>query len=308
MTEHKTIKEIGEAWAKDKSQYVKESTMAVYQLSLKNHIVPAFGGKQMLTEADVQAFALEKLQKGLNQKSVKDMLIVLKMIQRFGEKQGWLEHAEWQVRFPANPQKKALPILTKADQKKLMEYIEGHFTFLNLGIYICLHTGMRIGEVCAIRWADFDLTKGIVSVNRTLERIYVVDADKPYTKVIESTPKTKNSQREIPLSKHLTGMLKPLMKIVNQEYYVLTNNDRPTEPRTYRTYFNHLTTKLGIPHLKFHGLRHSFATRCIESRCDYKTVSVLLGHADISTTLNLYVHPNEDQKRSCIHKMLKSLK
>lgn len=82
----------------------------------------------------------------------------------------------------------------------------------------------------------------------------------------------------------------------------------PTEPRTYRNYYKKLLAKLDIPPIKFHGLRHSFATRCIESHCDYKTVSVILGHSNISTTLNLYVHPNYEQKKKCIDKMLKSLK
>ena len=114
--------------------------------------------------------------------------------------------------------------------------------------------------------------------------------------------------REIPLVKNLFRIFKSLMKVVNKDYYVLTNNTKPTEPRTYRNYFNKLLKQLDIPRLKFHGLRHSFATRCIESHCDYKTVSVLLGHADISTTLNLYVHPNEEQKRSCIDKMMRYMK
>ena len=71
--------------------------------------------------------------------------------------------------------------------------------------------------------------------------------------------------------------------------------------------YNSLMAKLDIPKLKYHGLRHSFATRCIEAGCDYKTVSVLLGHSNISTTLNLYVHPNMEQKKRCITKMFKSL-
>ena len=82
---------------------------------------------------------------------------------------------------------------------------------------------------------------------------------------------------------------------------------KPTEPRTYRNYYKQLMDKLEIPKLKYHGLRHSFATRCIESNCDYKTVSVLLGHSNITTTLNLYVHPNMEQKKRCIAKMFKSL-
>ena len=89
---------------------------------------------------------------------------------------------------------------------------------------------------------------------------------------------------------------------------VLTNDIKPTEPRTYRSYYEKLLKELDIPKLKFHGLRHSFATRCIESKCDYKTVSVILGHSNISTTLNLYVHPNIEQKKKCINQMCRFLK
>lgn len=113
--------------------------------------------------------------------------------------------------------------------------------------------------------------------------------------------------REIPMNKELLAMVKPLKKVVNTDFYVLTNEEKPTEPRTYRNYYHRLMAHLDIPRLKYHGLRHSFATRCIESNCDYKTVSVLLGHANITTTLNLYVHPNMEQKKKCITKMFKSL-
>ena len=304
----KTIKEIADIWKEDKRQYVKQSTMAVYLLSLENHLLPIFGGKMEVTEEEVQAFALDKLNHGLSQKSIKDMLIVLKMVVRFGEKQGWLNHVEWKVKFPANQSKATLPILIKAHQKKLMDYLKDNFTFPNLGILVCLSSGLRIGEVCALKWSDINMDTGLLHVNRTIERIYIVDSDKPHTEIVINTPKTKNSLREIPLSKELVRIFKPLMKVVNKDYYILTNNTKPTEPRTYRNYFNKLLKQLDIPRLKFHGLRHSFATRCIESHCDYKTVSVLLGHADISTTLNLYVHPNEEQKRSCIDKMMRYMK
>ena len=308
VTNKKTIKEIANFWKEDKRQYVKQSTMAVYLLSLENHILPAFGSKMGVTEEDVQAFALEKLNGGLSQKTVKDMLIVLKMVLRFGEKQGWLNHTEWRVKYPTSQPAIALPILTKANQKKLMTYLKDNFSFLNLGILVCLSTGLRIGEVCALRWSDIDMVTGTLYVNRTIERIYIVDTEKPHTELVVNTPKTKNSLREIPLSKELVRVLRPLMKIVNVNYYILTSDMKPTEPRTYRNYFNRLLRQLDIPRLKFHGLRHSFATRCIESHCDYKTVSVLLGHADISTTLNLYVHPNEEQKRNCIDKMMRNMK
>lgn len=110
------------------------------------------------------------------------------------------------------------------------------------------------------------------------------------------------------MTQDLLRILKPLKKIVNDEFFVLTNDSKPTEPRTYRNYYKRLMKRLGIPELKFHGLRHSFATRCIEGKCDYKTVSVILGHSNISTTLNLYVHPNLEQKKKCINQMNRSLK
>ena len=95
---------------------------------------------------------------------------------------------------------------------------------------------------------------------------------------------------------------------ITRHFYVLTNSAKPMEPRTYRDYYNRLMKLLDMPNLKFHGLRHSFATRCIESRCDYKTVSVLLGHSNITTTLNLYVHPNMEQKKKCVEQMFSTLK
>ena len=144
-------------------------------------------------------------------------------------------------------------------------------------------------------------------VRRTIERIYIVDGEDKHTELIVNTPNTKNSCREIPMNKELLAMVKPLKKVVNEGFYVLTNEEMPTEPRTYRNYYHRLMARLDIPRLKYHGLRHSFATRCIESNCDYKTVSVLLGHANITTTLNLYVHPNMEQKKKCISRMFKSL-
>lgn len=304
----KKIGEIAALWAADKELYVKSSTMAAYMLIMKNHIIPQFGEMTHVAEDDVQTFVLEKLKQGLCQKKVKDIIITLKMIHKYGEKHKLLNHIEWYIKYPANPNSIELPILSKVNQKKLMNHIINNFTFKNFGIFLTLSTGMRIGEVCALKWSDFNIQKGTVSVQRTIERIYFVGNGKPYTKLIINTPKTKNSKREIPLSKELKRVIKSLIEIVNPDYYILTNNSIPTEPRTYRNYFNKLLEQLDIPKLKFHGLRHSFATRCIESKCDYKTVSVLLGHSDIGTTLNLYVHPNDEQKRLCINRMEKFLK
>lgn len=114
---------------------------------------------------------------------------------------------------------------------------------------------------------------------------YLVDGEERHTELIIDKPRTKNSIRDIPMTKDLLSMVKTLKKIVRDDYYVLTNETDPTEPRTYRVYFNGLIQELGLPKMRFHGLRHSFATRCIESKGDYKAVSVLPGYLNISTTL-----------------------
>ncbi|MDC2170388.1 MULTISPECIES: tyrosine-type recombinase/integrase [Bacteroides] len=303
----KTIREIAEAWKEYKRPYVKQSTMAAYVLILENHVLPEFGDNDSLHEHEVQAFVLKKIEHGLSVKSVKDILIVLKMVMKFGVKNEWMSHYEWDIKYPANNQPKELEVLSVANHKKILDYVQHNFTFMSLGIYISLSTGLRIGEICALKWSDINVADGTITVQRTIERIYVVEGGKKHTQLVINTPKTVNSCREIPMSKELLAMVKPMKKVVNGDYYVLTNEDKPTEPRTYRNYYNRLMEKLDIPKLKYHGLRHSFATRCIEAGCDYKTVSVLLGHSNISTTLNLYVHPNMEQKKRCINKMLKSL-
>ena len=303
----KTVREIAAAWKEYKRPYVKQSTMAAYVLILENHILPYFGDGASLHEQTVQAFVLQKLEEGLSVKTVKDILIVLKMVMKFGVKNEWMTYYEWDIKYPTTSTNKELEVLSVANHRKILNYIQSHFTFTGLGIYISLSTGLRIGEICALKWSDINVADGTITVSRTIERIYIIEGEKKHTELIINTPKTKNSCREIPMSKELLAMIKPLKKVVNEDFYVLTNDERPTEPRTYRNYYNGLMVKLDIPKLKYHGLRHSFATRCIEAGCDYKTVSVLLGHSNISTTLNLYVHPNMEQKKRCISKMFKSL-
>ena len=304
---NKTIREIAVAWKEYKRPYVKQSTMAAYVLILENHIIPYFGDSDSLHEKEVQAFVLQKLGSGLSTKSVKDILIVLKMVLKFGVKNEWMSYYEWDIKYPTSSVNKELEVLSVANHRTILNYIQTHFTFTGLGIYISLSTGLRIGEICALKWSDINVTDGTITVSRTIERIYIIEGEEKHTELVINSPKTKNSCREIPMSKELLAMVKPLKKVINDDFYVLTNDERPTEPRTYRNYYNKLMSKLGIPKLKYHGLRHSFATRCIEAGCDYKTVSVLLGHSNISTTLNLYVHPNMEQKKRCIAKVFKSL-
>ena len=303
MEMNTTFSKVAELWKADKKQYVKKSTYAAYCLLVQSHLLPEFGNRNDIGEGIVQDFVNRKLALGLSQKTVRDILVVLKMILRYGAKHGLMELNQFDIVFPTERERQDIEVLTIINQRHLMTYVKEHFTFLNLGIFICLNAGLRIGEVCALQWDDIDVTAGIIRVSKTIQRIYLVDGEEKYTELIVDKPKTKNSIREIPMTRDLLALVRPLKKIVRGDFYVLTNAANPTEPRTYRSYFNKLQSELGLPKMRFHGLRHSFATRCIESKCDYKTVSVLLGHSNISTTLNLYVHPNMEQKKKCIDTM-----
>ncbi|WP_379964458.1 tyrosine-type recombinase/integrase [Epilithonimonas sp. UC225_85] len=308
MTTQKTFAQIVELWKKDKQLYVKKSSFSAYVLLLENHLLPKFAEVNSIEEEEVQQFVFQKLEQGLSQKSIKDVLIVLKMVMKFGAKYKWIQYTPFDIQYPTVRENQSIEVLTRTHQKKVMDYIQEHFTFRNLGVYICLCSGMRIGEICALTWEDIDTDNGIINIRKTIQRIYIIEDGKRRTELLLDTPKTKNSIREVPMSRDLLRMLKPFKKIVNPLFFVLTNDAKPTEPRTYRSYYKNLMKQLEIPEIKFHGLRHSFATRCIESKCDYKTVSVLLGHSNISTTLNLYVHPNLEQKKKAIDQMFKALK
>ena len=304
----KTFEEVARLWQEDKRLYVKRSTFAAYILLLDNHLIPSFGQERDVTEPKVQDFVLRKLDCGLSQKSVRDMLVVLRMVLKYAVKNGLMEHHEIDVKFPTERERKEVQVLSRNSQQRIMRHLKENLSPMNLGIYICLCTGLRIGEICALKWEDIDMDSGMIRISKTIQRIYVKNGTDCHTEVIIDTPKTMNSMRMIPIPRDLRRMLHAHRRSADGECFLITNSPRPVEPRTYRNYYNKLMNELKMPKLKFHSLRHSFATRCIESRCDYKTVSALLGHSNISTTLNLYVHPNMEQKKRCVEQMFRSLR
>jgi len=303
----RTVNYIYADWREMKSRLVKESTMATYVVYAERHILPVFGRRTGITEDDVQNFAFSLMDGGMTATSVRGVLLVLKMIMTYGRRKGWVSCDDWRISLPKGESKESLNVLTIGEQRAMMKHLRQHLCIRNLGIYICLCTGMRIGEICALKWGDVSLRRKVISVSRTIERIYVIDGVKRHTKLVIGTPKTASSKREIPISDELARLLRPFVDVVCADFYVLSNNEKPLEPRVFRHYYKRLMKRLNMPALRFHGLRHTFATRCIESKCDYKTVSSLLGHSNVSTTLNLYVHPGMGQKRKCIDKMLEAV-
>ena len=300
-----TFREIAELWKENRRSVVKHSTYCAYALILKTHLMPVFADSVSISEADVQQFVLGKLEAGLSKKTVHDIIAVLKSVGRFGARRGMSEIPSWDIEYPSDTIARILPVLSLPDHKKLLNALASEPTPQNIGIMIALCCGLRIGEVCALQWTEVDMARRIITVAGTAGRIY--NCDLMATEQYVSTPKTRNSNREIPISPLLFKALNVVKKQQSVEKYVVGEGTKAKEPRTYRETFSRILKRLGIPPIVFHGLRHTFATRCIESGCDYKTVSVILGHSNVATTLNLYVHPNIEQKKRCIARLNKFL-
>lgn len=298
----RTFQETAKSWCESKRTIVKHSTMCAYLLTVQTHLLPHFGGMTLITEEAVQQFVLEKLAKGLARKTVRDIVAVLKSIVKYGSKHKMFPYEEWEINYPATAVTHRLPTLSLHYQRRLMQYLVETPTPQNIGVLLALCTGMRIGEVCALQWCDVDFGQKIISVRHSVGRVY--NCELKSTEKIHSSPKTRNSCRDIPISNQLLKCLKVVRKM-SVSPFVVGDSEHSKEPRSYRNYFSRLLKRLDIPQIVFHGLRHTFATRCIESQCDYKTVSAILGHSNVATTLNLYVHPNLTQKKKCVERMSK---
>lgn len=299
-----SFSQIAALWKESKRPYIKQSSYAIYVSLLNLYIVPAFRENSRPREEDVQAFADRMLADGHALKTVKDTLLVLRMVLRFGTKLGAWPAVDSGVHFPTQAQREKAPAVLSVDQqKRLLGHLRQNPSSKNLGILICLYAGLRIGEICALQWQDLDLGCGVLHVRKTVQRISFADDGVRQNYLLVGPPKTSSSLRDIPLPGTLTRMLRPLRRQVSPQYYVVSGSAKPYEPRYYRAYYRRLLARLGIPPVRFHALRHSFATRCIQSRCDYKTVSAILGHSSISTTMDLYVHPGLEDKKRAIEKM-----
>lgn len=294
-------------WLLEKKDYIKESTYANYSNNIFNHIIPKLGNYYLneLNHKIIQDFLLELSKNGrkdnnggLAEKTIKDITIIIKGSIKKGINEDKIKHIELTFKYPKDNKENKLYVLTKREQNKITNYVLENINSRNIGLLISLYSGIRIGELCALRWEDVDFKKNCLTINKTIQRVYIKDKNENISKIIITTPKTKNANREIPINKDFLEILKKVKS--DKKHYILTGNEKYIEPRTYRKYFNTVLNELKIKHFNFHSLRHTFATNCISLGVDYKTVSELLGHANVNITLNLYVHPRYSQKKKCI--------
>ena len=201
--------------------------------------------------------------------------------------------------------KPAEKTLTPAEQKRFLAFLcaglEDPVDRNAVGLLLCLSTGMRLGELCALKWEDIDFEEGLIYVNRTVQRLATDSktAAQKRTRLVEGDPKSFFSKRVIPLSLEMNETLKNLP---HAGEYVISGN-RPTDPRTYEKRYKRYLEKAGVNDHTFHCLRHTFATNCVDNGIDTKSLSEILGHSDVSITLNRYVHPSTEAKRKYMNSL-----
>lgn len=294
-------------WLKKKRFEVKESTYCNYVNLLKNQIGPILGEIKFneLNGEILQYFIYKaQLENGLGEKTTKDCLGIIKQIIMEGQEDGVIPNFIFSKRKLKYKKQELIgevkKVYTQNEYKKIIDEILKKIDNKKLGILLGIYTGMRIGELCALQFKDINFENNTISVTKTLQRIYNPENDIEPSKIVISAPKTQSSIRKIPITKEMSKILKKLME--DKENYVLTGNDKYTEPRTFRRYYENFLKKIDIEPIKFHSLRHTFASINIENGADIKTISEILGHSDIDTTLKIYTHTSEKQKEKAIEK------
>lgn len=290
-------------WLENIRPRIKETSYCKYQYEIVKYINPYIGSKKTneITNKKIQSFANILLteggakRQGLSPKSVNDVICILRSILRFTADLLGNEEILFkpiQLRNSEAP----LRTLTYQEQKILTQYLLKNKEERNLGILLALYTGIRIGELCALTWADIDLSGGFIEIKATLTRIPQEQKSYAKTTLQISTPKSENSRRKIPLPEFLVKILK---ENVHADSCIFLSGQPGVyvEPRNMQFYFKKTLKKAHLNDINFHALRHTFATRCISLGFDPKTLSEILGHSSVNITMNKYVHPTMEQKK-----------
>lgn len=287
---------------------LKKATVHKYEYLIEKHILPELGSIQ-LSKIDaniINTFADRKLtngsldgKRGLSKSYVRTMLLIISAALEHAAQEGWCKEISSKITKP-KPEKNELRILNVSEQQHLEKVLISNLSITALGILITLQTGLRIGEICALTWEDFDLVNNILYVRSTISRIR--NPLGKGTTLIVDTPKTASSIRAIPFSNELRNILVSIKKQSVSSFVV---SDKPgfISPRTFEYRYHKLMKIEQLPDLNYHALRHTFATRCIECGVDVKSLSEILGHSNVSITLNTYVHSSMNLKRAQLDKL-----
>lgn len=293
-------------WLKLNRNRVKESTYAKYNGILEKHIRPRLGNfnVQQLTLIELEEFGNELLCKEmLSPKTVKDILTVLNSIIKYTNKQVPEDLSDLEIIYPKVP-RKDMRILTKEEQTRLIRYLCNDIDECKFGVLLSLLTGMRIGEVCALKWENICLQNQTLTVKSTMQRLKDYGESTEFkTKIVISDPKTYSSVRVIPLTNFAVQLCKMYWCDTPNAFVLTGDLSRFVEPRTLQYKLKQYTSDCGIFGVHFHTLRHTFATRCAEVGFEIKSLSEILGHSSVNITLERYVHSSMELKRDNMNKL-----
>lgn len=294
-------------WLTCQKPLIKESSYNKYRNLIHSYIIPELGTVLIseFSDSDLQRFSTMllahggKKKQGLSPKTTADTVSVLQRIIRYAIEQGYPTRSTGR-RIIIRRNEKQLRVLTAGEQNRLCQYLLDHLESRNLGILLCLFTGIRIGELCALTWNDISLEENTIHIHQTMQRVQISQPASRKTKILISSPKSSCSIRTIPLTAEMAALLTDN----RQQGYLLTGlKNRYLEPRTMQNHFRKAVQESGIAPANFHALRHTFATRCIELGFDVKTLSEILGHSNVNITMNRYVHPSMDLKRQSMQRL-----
>ena len=298
---------VSNLWLMSMKSSVKESTWIKYRNTLNCQIIPKIGVQNINTidYETVSGICSEMLitggksGKGLSSKTVSDALSIIKAVIKYADRMKFITDRtvlDVSVKLKTSQ----LRVFSNEEEQILYEYLSKKMDCTNLGILICMFTGIRIGELCSLTWGDVSFESNTIRIRKTMQRIQIPDGPTK-TKILISEPKSQCSIREIPITKTLRGFLELYQ---NEKGYVLTGKENKfIEPRTMQNRYKVILETCGISNANFHTLRHTFATRCIEVGFDVKSLSEILGHANVNITLNRYVHPSMAMKQKNMDKL-----
>ncbi len=297
-----SFKVIAEEWFENQKPELKASSISKYKNILNSYLIPRFGDIKIsdISRTDISKYSKELLvfggtkADGLEPKTVNSILSVIRNIFYFAEREKAMKIASINDIYVKQSQK-PMRILSMDEQQCLSRYLQENISACSVGILLCLYTGLRIGEICALRWKDICIHEKYLHVRTTMQRIQVDDLENKKTKVVIQSPKSDCSIRIIPIPDEMLQLLIPFK--TGAEAFVLTGMVQSfIEPRNLENHFKAATKECGITDVNFHALRHTFATRCVEVGFDIKSLSEILGHASVNITLNRYVHPSMELK------------
>lgn len=295
------FEQICEEWLSYKKPRIKESTYSNYKFTIDRFLKVKFDGKTLgfFTSYNFNQY-IEQLQEKLANKTTRKIGVILKSILRYAERKYDFDFKLDLITLPLIDPKE-ISIFNEKERLKLEKHLSKSQDIKELGIYISLYAGLRIGEACALKWSDIDFESKLINITHTLQRVYV---DKDDTKVVITNPKTKQSLRKIPIARDLLTKLKEMKKYYENDDYILTGkSDRFVETIGYRYTYKKVLRECRLQYKNYHCLRHTFATRCIRVGMDVKSLSEILGHSNISVTLSIYVHSSYEIKKKFIDKL-----